>query len=48
MALTPFDIYACQQVWKWEHPQHSFFHNVLEDAGHIAEEVGPEILLHLV
>ena len=44
MALTPFDIYACQQVWKWEHPQHSFLHNFLEGAGQVAEEVAPELL----
>ncbi len=25
MALTPFDIYACQQVWKWEHRKTTFF-----------------------
>ncbi len=25
MALTPWDIYACQQVWKWEHRKTIFF-----------------------
>lgn len=51
MTLTAFDLYACEQVWKWEHPQHSFLHNVGEDLGEIvhaalpiAEEVLPELL----
>ena len=44
MALTPYDIWACQQVWKWEHPQHSFFHNLVEGAGQLAEDVGEHLV----
>ena len=41
MALTPFDVYACEQVWKWEHPQHSFLHDVGEDLGEAVHAVLP-------
>lgn len=37
--MTPFYIYACEQVWKWEHPQHSFLHNVGEDLGTIFHDI---------
>lgn len=63
MTLTAWDIYACQQVWKWGtkkykvfflmdirnfvsyiYPQHSFFHNLVEGAGEVAEGVGEHLL----
>ena len=43
MTLTAFDVYACQQVWKWEHPQHSFLHNLAEGAGQVLEDVGEHL-----
>ena len=44
MTLTAFDIYACQQVWKWEHPQHSFLHNLVDGLGQDLEGVGEHLL----
>ena len=41
MTLTLFDIWACEQVYKWEHPQHSFLHNIDEDLGNIVHDVVP-------